>query len=88
MVRTESSVTIAVHDPSTVARRWAELLDLPQPAETLLTLDEGRQELRFVAAEAGLVGAVAATFALPVPTIRSATVAGVALDVVPYEEHA
>lgn len=82
------SVTIAVDDPSAVARRWAELLDLPQPAEPLLTLDEGQQELRFVAADAGLVGAVAATFALPVPTIRSATVAGVALDVVPYEEHA
>jgi hypothetical protein len=82
------SVTIAVDDPSAVARRWAELLDLPQPAEPLLTVDEGRQELRFVAADAGLVGAVAATFALPVPTVRSATVAGVALDVVPYEEHA
>lgn len=82
------SVTIAVGDPSAVARRWADLLDLPQPAEPLLRLDEGRQQLRFVAARAGLVGAVAATFALPVPATRSATVAGVALDVVPYEEHA
>lgn len=82
------SVTIAVEDPAAVARRWARLLELPDPADPELLLDHGRQELRFVSAETGPVGAVAATFALPVTTTRSATVAGVAVDVVPYEEDA
>lgn len=82
------SLTIAVDDPAAVARRWAALLELPDPAAPVLLLDHGRQELRFISADTGPVGAVAATFALPVTTIRSATVAGVALHVVPNEEDA
>ena len=82
------SVTVAVEDPAAVARRWATVLDLPEPTDPLLLLDDGRQELRFVPAGDGPVGAVAATFALPAVAIRLTTVAGVALDVVPYEEDA
>lgn len=82
------AVTVAVDEPAAVARRWARLLELPDPAAPVLLLDHGRQELRFVSADTGPSGAVAATFALPVTTTRSVTVAGVALDVVPHEEDA
>lgn len=82
------SVTIAVDDPPAVAVRWARLLDLPEPSDPVLLLDDGRQELRFVPADGRPHGAVAATFALPVASITLATIAGVALDVVPYQEDA
>jgi len=79
------SVTIAVDDPAEVAARWAQLLDRPTtPGSSELTLDDG-QRLVFAAADGRPAGAVAATLALPVPSPRSAVVAGVALDVQPWE---
>lgn len=79
------SVTIAVDDPTQVAARWAQVLDRPTtPGTSELSLDDG-QRLVFAAADGRPAGAVAATFTLPVPSPRSAIVAGVALDVQPME---
>ena len=81
------SVRIAVDDPLAVARRWAEVLDLPAPgARAELVLDGGRQRVEFVHQEGARGGAVAASFALPGASVRSAVVAGTALQVVPLEE--
>jgi hypothetical protein len=82
------SVTIAVDEPTQVATRWAQLLDRPTtPGTTELALDDG-QHLLFVPTGGRPAGAVAATFALPVPSPRSAVVAGVALDVEPLDRGA
>ena len=78
------AVTVAVDDPRGVAERWADVLELPRQGSAL-RLDDGRQTVRFVPAD-GPSGAVAATFALPVASPRSAVVAGVALDVVPLDQ--
>ena len=80
------AVTVAVADPARAARRWAELLDLPEPEHAELRLDDGRQRLAFAPADGAREGVVAATFALPVPAPRCAEVAGTVLDVVPLEE--
>lgn len=79
------SVRIAVDDPEAVARRWAAVLDLPDPdGRAQLALDGG-EVLEFVDAAGSACGAVAATFELPVSRPRSAVVAGVVLDVEPLE---
>jgi hypothetical protein len=81
------SVTIAVDDPAAVCRRWAKVLDLPEPDGTQLRLDDGRQRLVFEPGTGeGVSAGVAVTLALPVTRAQSRTIAGVAIDVVPLEE--
>jgi hypothetical protein len=85
-------VTVEVRAPDEVARRWAELLDLPTPAagDCRLVLGDGRQRLSFTEAaqDASVPAITAARIALPVTLARTATVGGVALQVVPLEEEA
>src|SRR3954465_12747186 len=41
-------LTVAVRDPATVARRWAEVIGTEPPAEPVFTVAGGRQQVRFV----------------------------------------
>ncbi|HET6818790.1 MAG TPA: VOC family protein [Mycobacteriales bacterium] len=41
-------LTVAVTQPDKVARRWAEVIGLEMPRDTVLRLDGGRQSIRFV----------------------------------------
>ncbi len=68
-------MAVAVDDPAGVRRRWADVLAVGDHPGGLV-LDGGRQRLRFVAAEAGRVGIIAATVALATPA-APATIAGV-----------
>lgn len=74
-------VVVGVADPEAVARRWADVLDVPYD-DAQLPLDG--QRVRF-AEHAGAEGITGATLALPVAEPRSAVVAGVRIDVVPLE---
>lgn len=79
-------VVVAVDDIDAVARRWAELLDVPYDGRARLELGAG-QSVRFVAEpDASAHGVIGATLALADAPPCTDVVAGVRLDVVPLEE--
>ncbi|MGX5657249.1 hypothetical protein ACWKWC_20915 [Geodermatophilus nigrescens] len=81
-------VTVAVpdSDPAAVARRWADLLEVPADEGTRLRLDGGRQQLVFVAGAGDVAAVTAARLALRGATPRTTDLGGVRLEVVPLEE--
>ena len=67
-------------------RRWAALLDVPVvDGECRLQLDEGRQDLSFVAGAVDVAAMTTVRLALPGPP-RAAELGGVRFEVVPLEE--
>ncbi len=81
------AVTVAVPDPDEVVRRWAALLDVPVlDGGCRLRLDDGRQDLAFVAGSGGVAAVTAVRLALPGAAHRAADVGGVRFEVVPLEE--
>ncbi|WP_051516004.1 hypothetical protein [Candidatus Blastococcus massiliensis] len=80
------AVTVTVLDPAEVVRRWAALLDVPVvDGECRLRLDDGRQDLSFVAGAVDVAAVTAVRLALP-GAPRSADLGGVRFEVVPLEE--
>lgn len=81
------AVTVAVPDPDDVVRRWAALLDVPViDGECRLRLDDGRQELSFVAGAGDVAAVTGVRLALPGTEPRAADLGGVRFEVVPLEE--
>ncbi len=81
------AVTVTVPDPDDVVRRWAALLDVPVvDGACRLRLDEGRQDLSFVAGAVDVAAVTAVRLALPGAAPRATDVGGVRFEVVPLEE--
>ena len=80
-------VTVMVPDPREVARRWAELLDVPVvDGGCRLRLDDGRQTLSFVAGAGDVATVTAARLALPGAEHRTTDLGGVRFEIVPLED--
>jgi hypothetical protein len=80
------AVTVTVPDPDEVVRRWSALLDVPVvDGEHRLRLDDGRQDLSFVAGAVDVAAVTAVRLALP-GAPRAADLGGVRFEVVPLEE--
>jgi hypothetical protein len=81
------AVTVAVPDPDEVVRRWAALLDVPVvDGECRLRLDDGRQDLSFVAGAGDVAAVTAVRLALPGAARRATDLGGVRFEIVPLEE--
>jgi hypothetical protein len=81
------AVTVAVPDPGAVVRRWAAVLDVPLvDGECRLRLDDGRQDLSFVAGAGDVAAVTAVRLALPGAVRRTADLGGVRFEIVPLEE--
>jgi hypothetical protein len=81
------AVTVAVPDPDEVARRWAAVLDVPLvDGGCRLRLDDGRQDLSFVAGAGDVAAVTAVRLALPGTAHRTADLGGVRFEIVPLEE--
>ncbi len=68
-------MTVRVDDPSDVAKRWAEVLGETAHGD-VITLDEGRQTVRFVRRDGGREGIASFVFELPDVDASVAEIAG------------
>ena len=73
-----TGLTIEVADPGAAARRWADVLGLPAPADAVVDLQAGGQWLEFVPAAAGHGEGITAITVAGLPGSAAREIGGVA----------
>ena len=74
-----TGMTVSVPEPHKVARRWSEVIGLDEPADGVLSLAGGGQQIRFVAGDAEPGRIVAVDVAVP-GRAGAVTVGGVTFE--------